>query len=171
MISSKQMTSKQHIPLLQVGDHSITPVTEAKCVRVTIDSHMTMKVYIISVQRCLYASWEPKSVADISGQISLECVVHAFITTKLDYCNSLLNGSQSKQIHQLQSIQNAAARIISGNFKYDNITPILCFLHWLPVQQRIIFKTLLLVYKTVNNMVPSYLQELITPYVPSRTLR
>ncbi|XP_056006829.1 uncharacterized protein LOC130050609 [Ostrea edulis] len=178
VISSKQMTSKLHIPSLQLGDDSITPVTKAKGVGVTIDSHMTIETHISSV--CIGAFIHLKNLSQrriYLDRESLECVVHAFITIKLDYCNSLYYGLPSKQIQRLQSIQIAAARVISGTRKYDSITPVLRSLHRLPIlkklfhQQRVIFKTFVLVYKTVNIMAPSYLQELITPYAPSRTLR
>ena len=44
-------------------------------------------------------------------------------------------------------------------------------MHWLPVEQRVRFKTLVIIYKAVNNMAPNYLRELLTPYAPSRGLR
>ena len=102
---------------------------------------------------------------------SLERLVHAFITTKLDYCNSLQCGASSTLINELQSIQNIVARIITGHGRCEHITPVLKSLHWLPVQQMIKFKTLVLVYKAVNNLAPVYLQELLHPHVPCRGLR
>ena len=66
------------------------------------------------------------------------------------------------QIQKLQRVQNAAARIITGIKKYDHITPALKELHWLPVQQRIEFKILLLTYKALNNMAPSYITSMFT---------
>ena len=98
-------------------------------------------------------------------------VIHAFITSKLDYCNSLFYGLPSSLLGRLQGIQNVAARILTGSKKFDHITPVLRSLHWLPVEQRIKFKMLLLVYKSINSMAPSYLQDLFKPYVPCRTLR
>ena len=92
-------------------------------------------------------------------------------TNKLDYCNSLLTGLPKYLIKCLQSVQNAAARLVSGSKKQDHITPILHELHWLPVEKRITYKTLLITFKCLNNLVPSYLSDLIIQYKPTRTLR
>ena len=58
-----------------------------------------------------------------------------------------------------------------GVRKQDHITPTLKALHWLPVEKRIIFKILLMTYKTLNGLAPSYLTTIITPYHPTRKLR
>ena len=102
-------------------------------------------------------------------------LIHAFISTKLDYFNSLLSGLSQNQIQRLQYVQNSAARLLTGTRKYDSITPILYSailkeLHWLPVAERIHYKILLLTFKSLNNLAPFYLKELLTPYVPIRTL-
>ena len=66
-----------------------------------------------------------------------ETLIHAFVSTKLDYCNFLLSGLSQNQIQRLQYVQNSAARLLTGTRKYDSITPILKELHWLPVAERI----------------------------------
>ena len=68
-------------------------------------------------------------------------------------------------------VQNSAARIITMSRKRQHITPILKSLHWLPVKYRIQYKALLLTFKSVNNLTPQYLQDLLHPYKPSRDLR
>ena len=74
-------------------------------------------------------------------------------------------------IQKLQMVQNRAARLVTRTRKYEHITPVLKRLHWLPVKVRIEFKLLLLVYKALHGLAPSYLRDLLTEYQPSRSLR
>ena len=89
----------------------------------------------------------------------------------LDNGNALLNGISEQQIHKLQIVQNSAARVLTNTRKFDHITPVRRELHWLPIRERIQYKTALLTWKARNNMAPSYISELLTPYIPPRTLR
>ena len=90
---------------------------------------------------------------------SSKIAMHAFITYKLDYCNSLLYGCRKMQLKKLQYVQNTTAGIITRTRKFDHITPVLSDLHWLPVSYRFVFKILLLVFKSLNNLSPSYLAD------------
>ena len=73
-------------------------------------------------------------------------------------------------LRKLQLAQNAAARILTKIRKFDHITPILKDLHWLPVRERINFKLLLLTWKAINGLAPSYISNLLVPYQPVRAL-
>ena len=84
----------------------------------------------------------------------LEILIHAFITSRLHYCNILCTGLSQSNIHKLQMVQNAAARMLTGTKKREHITPVLAQLHWLPVKFRIDFKILLFVFKAVNGSAP-----------------
>ena len=84
---------------------------------------------------------------------------------------TLLYGLPKYCIQKLQSVLNAAARLLTYTSKYDHITPVLAELHWLPVEKRIIFKILLLTYKALHSQAPTYISELLVPYKPVRTLR
>jgi hypothetical protein len=106
-----------------------------------------------------------RNIARIRKYISFkttETLVHAFVTSKLDHCNSLLFGLPKNTTDKLQAVLNAAARLITLTRKHDHITQILIYLHWLPVSERIKFKILLLTFKALNQRSPGYIQELIT---------
>ena len=115
-----------------------------------------------------------RSIGRIKKYLSkdhLACVVNAFVIPHLDYCNSVLYGLPKSRLDKLQRIQNVAARLVKGVRKQDHITPTLKALHCLPVEKQIIFKILLMTYKALNGLAPSYLTTLITSYHPTRKLR
>ena len=101
--------------------------------------------------------------ADTAAQI-----IHAFVTSKLDYCNSLLYGLTDKSLFRLKKVQNTAVRIITYCHSWDDITPRLKELHWLPIHLRIRYKVILLTFKALNGLAPAYLRILlnfrVTPY-------
>ena len=100
-----------------------------------------------------------------------EILVHAFVSSKLDYCNSLLYNVPMYVLKKLQSVQNASARLITCSRKYDHITPILSDLHWLTVNERIKFKIPLLTFEALHQQAPTYIQDLVSRYSPPKTLR
>jgi len=102
---------------------------------------------------------------------SFEQAIHAFISSRLDYCNALYTGINQNALSRLQLVQNSAARLLTGTKKCTHTTPILASLHWLPVRFRIDFKILLFVFKAVNGLAPTYIADLIQIYAPARSLR
>ena len=89
----------------------------------------------------------------------------------LDYCNSLLHGTSSDNLPNLQVTQNALARVVCQAARTCSATELRRQLHWLPVKQRINYKLAVLTYKARQSGSPSYLASLISDYVPSRSLR
>ncbi len=100
-----------------------------------------------------------------------EKLAHAFMTSRLDYCNALLGGCPASSINKLQIVQNAVARVLTRSRIYDHITTILQSLHWQHIKFCISFKILLLSYKAINGIVPAYLTNLLSRYNPTRSLR
>ena len=117
-----------------------------------------------------YALWRISKIRNLLNQNTTEKLIHAFVTSRLDYCNSLLFGLPAYEIRKLQLIQNSAARLITRQ-KYTHITPILKQLHWLPIHQRAEFKILCLTFKVIHGTAPNYLSQLLSLRSSDRTLR
>jgi len=86
-------------------------------------------------------------------------LVHAFIASRVDYCNALFFGITNELFCRLQSVQNAAARLVTGAKRYDHISPVLRQLHWLPVRQRVVFMIATLVHRCLSGLAPGYLAD------------
>ena len=89
-------------------------------------------------------------------------LIHAFITSRIDYCNSILYGMPDTILSDLQRIQNTAARILTkcGDRNYPSIN-LLKKIHWLPVRQRITYKILILTFNAYHKPAPQYICDLI----------
>jgi hypothetical protein len=73
----------------------------------------------------------------------------------IDYCNSILYGVPQNNLKCLQSVLNAAARLVSQRRKFDHITDVMRDdLHWLPIYQRVQFKllTFTMSYKCIHGL-------------------
>ena len=92
----------------------------------------------------------------------------AFITSRLDYCNSLLYGVPDHHIQKLQRIMDASARLILCAPKHCHITPLLQQLHELPICLHIKYKILLITLKVLQGTASKYLIDLISVLPPSR---
>ena len=99
-----------------------------------------------------------------------EMLVVALVTSRLDYCNSLLNGLSQTHMLRLQCVQNTAARLICRIKKFEHISMSLQSLHWIPVVFRPRFKLLCIVFQALRGVGLLYLQELICPYHPTPSL-
>ena len=121
---------------IAVDDIVITPKPAARDLGVILDSHLQLTKHINNI--CKSASLAIRNIGKIRKHLTQEnCerLVHAFITSKLESCNSILYGLPVCQIDKLQRLQNTAARLVTRVKKNDHITPILRNLHWLPVRE------------------------------------
>jgi len=112
----------------------------------------------------------PDTILQSLTTAAAETVVHAFVASRLDYCNALLYGVSDRLMRRLQSVQNTDVRLVTGVPRCNHITPILQQLHWLPVRQRILFKIAVLVFQCLVGQAPSYLSDDCQP-VSSRLRR
>ena len=160
------------ISTVTFGDNVITTCVSAKNLGVTLDAALNLKCHINQTCRRAYA--ELHKIGRIRRYLSdktCASLVHAFVSSRVDYCNSLLFGLPKKYLQKLQRVLNMAARIVSLTRKHEHITPVLISLHWLPIDERIEFKIILLTFKALNGLAPVYLQDILQEYHPSRQLR
>jgi hypothetical protein len=82
--------------------------------------------------------------------------INALVFSKFYYCSTIWSNSSKKNVAKLQKVPNFAARIVTGTKKFDHITPSLKQLNGLPVYYMLQFRDTVMVYKCINEMVPSY---------------
>jgi hypothetical protein len=162
LIGSKSSHDKLDIPYIKIGSEDIPPSLDARNIGFVFDHIMSCKKHINLT--CKSAWNQLRNVGRIRQFLddsSTERLIHAFVTSKLDINNALLYGLPDALLHKLQRVQNAAARMVVRLPKHCHITPVLTQLHWLPVPHRIQYKILLMVFKALNNLSPSYIRELL----------
>ena len=86
----------------------------------------------------------------------LQSLVSSLVPSRLDYGNATLAGIPGHLVQRLQSVINAAARMIFLTSRYDNITPFLRQLQWLEAREQIDYKLAFLVYKCLHGTGPAY---------------
>ena len=172
MFISSRFVKCLPFPKITIGDSTVDISSSAKNLGVIIDSTLTMKDHVNNiVKSASFAIYKIGRLSKYLDAKSTERLIHAFISSRLDYCNSLLYGLPDYEIAKLQRVQNSAARLVSRCKKCDHITPVLQQLHWLPVKQRIAYKIALLTFKALNGMAPTYISDLLSEYRPTRSLR
>ena len=128
-----------------------------------LDKFLTFEPYINStVALCYKQLKDVSSIRHLIEKNHTEMLVHSIISSRLDYCNSLLYGLNKSVIERLQKVQNAAARVVLKLRKRDPIRQEICNLHWLRINERILFKILVMVFKCINNMAPVELSSLVS---------
>ena len=152
-----------------MGDATVEPKSSARNIGAIFDDTMSFEEHVNDLYKTAF--YHIRNISPCLGIDSTKTLVHVLVMSRLDHCNSLLYGLPDYLIQRLQYVMNAAAKVITCKQKLDHITPLLIELHWLPVRQRIIFKILLYTLKALHGAAPTYLTELISPYVPRRALR
>ena len=113
---------------------------------------------------CFIQLTDFRNIRQFFTQDAAVSVANAFVSSWLDYCNSLFRTLSKFNLHRLQSIQNSAARIVTNSSKYTRITPVLRKLHWLPVKFCSEFKLATLVYKFIRTGFPKYFTRYLSTY-------
>ena len=119
---------------------------------------------------CFYQLRQIRTIRQSLSDSAIRTLIHSFVVTWIDYCNSVLSGITAVQTERVQRILNAAARLVLRIPKFAPVSMLIRDnLHWLPAVQRIKFKILQLVANCLQRA-PLYLQELcvLVSAVPRR---
>ena len=151
-----------------------------KCIRlnnvvkylgVYLDSSLNFITHINKItSECYMYIRKIKSIRKFLSQNDCEALVHAFISSRIDMCNSLFLGLPKATLLKLQRIQNAAVRVIFNVRKRESVSQSLKSLHWLDIEQIIVYKVLLLTFKCIHDLAPSPLKSLLVIKDPNTLL-
>ena len=125
---------------------------------VILDKNLTLKHYINEIYR--KATNAIRSIGRIRKYLTnehLKLLVNTLVISRLDYCDNIIYGLPKQELDKFQRVQNTAARLITRSKQNDHIKPALRKLHWLPVESRIIFKVILIAFKTLYGLSLTYL--------------
>ena len=160
-----------HFRYFSICESIISPSPTIRNLGVIMDPTYTMRSHVSHLVRVAFLKLRELSYfRRYLTDESTKTAVHAYITSRLDYCNSLLFGLPQEQTMKMQSVMNAAARLVTKTRKFDHITPVLRDLRWLPVSYRCQFKILLITFKCIHKLAPTYLCKRST-LKPKRGLR
>lgn len=152
---------RSHLDLGPLAQYVMPTITDLE---VKIDADMKLNKHVgLVVKSSFFQLRQLSKLKPILSKQNFETVMHAFVTTRLDYCNALFFGDEWIVSRRLQMVQNTAACLLTGTRKYEHISPVLRSLHWLPIQFRIDFKLPLLTFKSLNGLATPYLSELLHP--------
>ena len=137
-----------------IGPSNIQPNSVVRDLGVYLDWELTMKQHIDKTSAAWAASITFVVCVVGSARKSHSSMVRAFITSRLDYCNSLLAGLPMRStLEPLQLVQNAAARLVFDLGWFDHVTPSLIQLHWLSVIYRVKFKVYCIIHAIHHTVV------------------
>ena len=138
LLSSRYRPSPS-LEFVRVGSETIQAPPSVQNLGVILDPSADMEDHIKKICKTCYFHLTTLNISKIRIYLdreSTEAIIHAFVTTNLDYCNAILYGLPKVLLNRLQLVQNRAARIVTFTKKYEHITPSLIDLHWLPVEYR-----------------------------------
>ena len=147
---------------VKIGEDEITSTPYGRNLGVFFNSNMKWTIHINKMSSNIYITLKKIAhIRDLLTKDATKTVVQTLVTSKLDYCNSVLLGTPQYNIEKLQRLQNMACRIVKRLRKYDHVSEALKDLHWLSIHECIVFKTCMIMYKCITGSALLYLQELV----------
>ena len=141
---------------VNVDDSQIVPSVKVQNLKI-FDQSVTFDDHISAI--CQSVHFHIRNIGKVRKLLSFDAcatLIHALISSRLDYCNSILYSLPNTKIGRLQRVQNQAARSLTRSPRREHITPVLKQLQWLKVKERIRYKVLILTHKAFYANAPPY---------------
>ena len=171
VMGTYQQLAKLNIQSLNVaGVQVYLQQKPVRNLRVMCDRNMTMSDQVKSLVRSV--SYHTRNISRIRRHLTIDStkkLVNSLVTSRLDYCNSLLVGVADGLLQRLQCAQDWAARTVLQLPR--SVEAPLHELHWLPVSSRIDYKLAVTAFRAKHGLAPDYINELALPHSVSRILR
>jgi len=156
-----------HLFPVELLGNSISPANKVRNLGVIFDSSFNFSAQVSSI--CSSSYYHIRDFARIRRYLDKSTAIslaNALVSSRIDYCNSLLDSISEYDMRRLRSIQYSICRIINRVSRYSNdrMSPHLKSLHWLPIRQRIDFKWYLLIFKIIHYKLPPYFNPYFVPY-------
>ena len=136
------------------------PVSTARDLGFHINSDVTLTKHVsYTVRACFSVLRQIRSVRRSLTRDALIALIRALVISKVDYCCSALAGVSGLQINRLQSVLNAAARLVFAGRNFDHVTSYLRDFHWLRIRERVQFRLCILAFRCLRGTAPAYLAE------------
>ena len=106
---------------VSVGDMQVSPSSKVRDLGVIFDQYHISGI-------CKSTNFHFRGIERIQNLLNCDAtaqLIHALITSRLDFCNSILYNLPNNQIERLQLIQNQAARMLKRIPRRNHITPVL----------------------------------------------
>ena len=141
-------------------DKELQPVSSIRDLEVEFDGCLSYDEHITQVvSKCTKSPCLINRVKHILDSRTLIVIINALVFSRLYYCSSVWANTSKKNIAKLQTVQNFAARIVTGTRKYDHITPVLQQLKWLPVSYTLRYKDVVMAFKCLKGLAHHTSQE------------
>ena len=141
-------------------DKQTRQMDSVKILDVVMDKHLNYQKHIVN--RCNKAQWNLSKIRNLRLHLSVKNttqVVLSLVILHIDFCNGLLTGLPNKSYKALQHVQNMSVKVILNKSYRASSTECMLELHWLKVEYRILYKTLIIVHNCLFGKAPDYLKK------------
>ena len=155
---------------LKMNDVTLTEVQEHKHLGVTLTKNLSWSVHITNISNAASKRLDIMTgLKNMLDRNTLEIMYKSFVRPLLEYSDMLWDGCFQKDADKLEVLQHRAGRIVSGAIRGTPTVNVYRELGWEPLHRRRERHKLMLYYKIVHGMTPSFLTDLLPPSVGTRT--